>query len=55
VKRERKIEALLDQIEEDYTSPAERFELYFDAVQRTDEDIRQLDPKVQKLLDQAGK
>lgn len=55
VEKQRAVEALLDQIEDDYASPKERFEMYFDTVQRTDADIRALDPKVQELLDNASK
>jgi hypothetical protein len=53
VEKQRAVEKLLDDIQEGYTTDAERFAPYLDAVERTDKDIRQLDPKIHELLDKA--
>jgi hypothetical protein len=55
LERQRGVEALLDGMEEDATTPDERFAPYLEVIDRTDKDLRQLDPKLDELLDKTSK
>ena len=54
VERQRAIGALLDRIEEDYSSPTQQLAPYLRTVERADQDARALDPALHILLDKAN-
>jgi hypothetical protein len=55
LKRQRGVEELLDSMEDDTSAPDKRFAPYLQVVERVDEDLRQLDPKLDEVLDKAAK
>lgn len=53
-RRQLAIEALLDEVEESQIPPGERFNIYFGITERTERDIRALDPGLYDLLAPSG-